>query len=335
MDHGFNAVKFMLTPPCAYISPDGIACDEPAGSSGYCFWHDHDIVKDTGDICQKLEARALTGKPMCGFSLRKARLHGVNLVRPGSCKGYDLRWADLYRADLREAHLFGIQLQHASLMKADMSACNLHGANVENSNLLGVILQDAKVEYVNWGKMLIQDEYARIAEYKSENKKAIIYFQQAEEIYRKLRLHTERQGLPQMAGFFFQHEMAMRRRQKPMFSPERILSKAVDLFCGYGEKPLRVIVFSLTLIILSAFAYFFAGLSFGEDVIGFDLHQGVSNNFYDFLECLYFSVITFTTLGYGDIVPTEISRIFAAIEAFCGSFTLALFVVVFVKKMTR
>ncbi|MDN6869875.1 potassium channel family protein, partial [Aeromonas caviae] len=53
------------------------------------------------------------------------------------------------------------------------------------------------------------------------------------------------------------------------------------------------------------------------------------------MECLYYSVVTFTTLGYGDFTPVGLSRIFAAFEAFTGSFTLALFVVVFVKKMTR
>jgi hypothetical protein len=51
--------------------------------------------------------------------------------------------------------------------------------------------------------------------------------------------------------------------------------------------------------------------------------------------CLYYSVVTFTTLGYGDITPIGWSRLFAAFEAFTGSFTIALFVVVFVKKMTR
>jgi len=50
---------------------------------------------------------------------------------------------------------------------------------------------------------------------------------------------------------------------------------------------------------------------------------------------LYFSVVTFTTLGYGDIIPLGISRLFAGIEALLGGFILAIFVVVFVKKMTR
>jgi voltage-gated potassium channel Kch len=55
----------------------------------------------------------------------------------------------------------------------------------------------------------------------------------------------------------------------------------------------------------------------------------------EFFNSLYFSVVTFTTLGYGDISPVGVARFIAACEAFLGSFTMALFVVVFVKKMTR
>lgn len=37
------------------------------------------------------------------------------------------------------------------------------------------------------------------------------------------------------------------------------------------------------------------------------------------IECVYFSIVTFTTLGYGDILPNEDSaRILAASEAFLG-----------------
>ena len=45
-----------------------------------------------------------------------------------------------------------------------------------------------------------------------------------------------------------------------------------------------------------------------------------------FLNCLYFSVITFTTLGYGDFQPAVgLSRFFVSLEAIIGAFTMALF----------
>jgi voltage-gated potassium channel len=48
-------------------------------------------------------------------------------------------------------------------------------------------------------------------------------------------------------------------------------------------------------------------------------------------EILYFSVITMSTVGYGDVLPnTEITRMLAAIEAVFGQFYVAVIVAVFV-----
>ena len=62
---------------------------------------------------------------------------------------------------------------------------------------------------------------------------------------------------------------------------------------------------------------------------------GASANLQAFFTCLYYSVVTFTTLGYGDILPLGVARAVAAAEAFVGAFTIGLFLVVFVKKMAR
>ncbi len=317
---------------CHFLSIEGKRCKENAEYGGYCFWHDKTTIKSEPDLVQRLEAYAKTGKSLQGFCLRHANLSGINLVKAGHREGYDLRDVDLYRANVSQAHLFAVQLQGASLMKADFSGSNLHRADLSACNLLGIKLNDCKLEYINWGAALLQEEQAR-----HQNDVAIKQdlLQQSEEVYRKLRLETERQGLPDIAGLFFQREMKIRRLQKPLFSVNRMMSKAVDMLCGYGEKPLRVIVFSMVSIAISAVAYFILGLSHGDQQIAFNLRQGFEANLYDLMECLYFSVITFTTLGYGDIVPTDTARFVAAIEAFSGSFTLALFVVVFVKKMTR
>ena len=320
---------------CCYEATDGYRCDEVADDGELCYWHDASNFKDAADLVHRLEQQALAGKSLRGYSLRKANLQGINLVNAGAKRGFDMRDCDLYRADMSHAHLFGLQLQGSSLMKANLSGSNLHKANITDCNLLGIKIHDTKLEYLQWGDQLIQERQAKDHENRGNHEQRLDLYQQSEEIYRKLRLETERQGLPEMAGLFFQREMTVRRHQYPLWSIQRMVSLAVDLFCGYGEKPLRVIGFSMSMICLSALAYFFAGITHSDGVIGFSLNQSLAANLLALLECLYFSVITFTTLGYGDIVPTDVARFVAAIEAFCGSFTLALFVVVFVKKMTR
>lgn len=81
--------------------------------------------------------------------------------------------------------------------------------------------------------------------------------------------------------------------------------------------------------------YFFTGIQYDGQYVGFTEEQTLRDNTFAFFDCLYYSVVTFTTLGYGDFIPIGLSRLVAATEAFTGSFTIALFVVVFVKKMTR
>ena len=218
-------------------------------------------------------------------------------------------------------------------MKSKMLGANLHCAKLDNCNLLGADLGRAKLENVEWGRFLKQEQQARQARKKRKYKEAAPLYQEAEEVCRNIRKQCEKQGLFEMAGDFFKREMRFRRYQMPKFSIKRIVSKVVDLFCGYGEDPMRVVGFSIFLILVCAMAYFFLDTT-GAHPIYEDL-SGWQFYLFEFLNSLYFSVVTFTTLGYGDISPVGFARFIAAFEAFLGSFTMALFVVVFVKKMTR
>lgn len=284
------------------------------------------------DLRIQLEQRAHTDQPMQNFSLAREDLTDINLVKRASKQGYQLTDSDLYHTNLENAHLFMLDLSGSSLMKANLSNANLHYANLEGCNLLGVNLSGAKIDHVDWGSSVTQEKQANKAKNR-ENQ--IDLYEQSEEIYRNIRQAAESQGLFETAGHFFQKEMTMRRRQYPRYSFKRTLSKLVDAFCGYGERPLRVILFSVILILIFATLYFFAGLSFSGDSLAFNPESSLWENIKVYFSALYFSVVTFTTLGYGDLAPIGIARALAALEAFMGSFTLALFVVVFVKKMTR
>jgi hypothetical protein len=106
--------------------------------------------------------------------------------------------------------------------------------------------------------------------------------------------------------------------------PELIFGR---LLFGYGERPVRVLVASALIITFCAFLYSQPGILFSR--IGPDQHS--------FLQGLYFSVITFTTLGYGDLYPAPASycRPLAMAEAISGGLLMALFVVCLAKRFSR
>jgi hypothetical protein len=291
--------------------------------------------EDQQELLNRIESYANENKNLQGLVLSRCQLAGIDLVKRGSSKGYDFSYSDFYRANLQGAHLFGTNFQHASLMKTDLRNANLHCADLRYTNLLGTRLEGARIDNVQWDERVIQEVQAHQALKRGHQQQALDYLEQAEEIYRNLRLSLEKAGLFEQAGYFFHREMTMRRLQMPLFSARRFVSRTVDLFCGYGEKPLRVVLFSLSLVFVCAILYFLVGIRQGDIEIGFDLSQGLLDNVLEFFSCLYFSVVTFTTLGYGDLTPIGAVRPIAAVEAFSGSFTMALFVVVFVKKMTR
>ena len=55
----------------------------------------------------------------------------------------------------------------------------------------------------------------------------------------------------------------------------------------------------------------------------------------DFFSALYMSVVTFSTLGYGDYRPIGITRFFASIEALTGLILMSLFIVTFARVTIR
>ncbi|ARN73037.1 pentapeptide repeat-containing protein [Oceanicoccus sagamiensis] len=286
---------------------------------------------------EQLEKWIKHSHDMRGFVLRRCDLSGINLAKTAEHpEGFNFQDADLYRADFSRAHLFSVDFQNACLMKANFSGANLHCANMENANLLGINLEHAKLDNIHWGDTVIQEQQAIVEAKKGNTQKATDLYLEAEESYRNLRINLERAGLFEVAGHFFHREMVMRRKRMPRFSVTRSLSLIVDLLSGYGERPLRVVAFSLCFIVFCASCYFFSsGILYQGMEMGFDANKSLATNIEHFFSCLYFSVVTFTTLGYGDVTPQGATRAIAAMEAFAGSFTMALFVVVFVKKMTR
>jgi hypothetical protein len=321
---------------CQYVAPDGVPCFDDAQDGGaLCVWHDATIDKIGPDWAPRLEALARDGQSLAGFELARAQLDGVNLTFPEHAAGADLRYANLTRASLKGARLYRADFSGATLLKANLAEANLNAARFEDADLLGASLGGVHMEDTHWGKALRQDREGYAAAARGDHDLAARNFREAEEVYRDLRIIAEAQGHRRIAGEFFYREMLMRHQRLPRFGMARIVSGFAHVLYGYGERPSYIMSCALAYLVIFALAYFFIGVNDTGVVEAFEPAKSFAQNLVAFGDCLYFSIVTFTTVGYGDVVPVGLAKAVSAIEALSGNFIMALFVVVFVRKLAR
>ncbi len=100
----------------------------------------------------------------------------------------------------------------------------------------------------------------------------------------------------------------------------------------YATSPGRVLLSVVFFWMTFGFIYFLvhlSGLGKTSSSVGNPDHISI------FAQSFYHSAITFFTIGYGDVFPQGLSRIFSAIEGFMGVFMMSYFTVAFVRKVLR
>lgn len=123
-------------------------------------------------------------------------------------------------------------------------------------------------------------------------------------------------------------------------------------FLGYGVYASRVVATGIILILLYPVVYW-SFIAFGHGTLLTDCNVSVLEVRIDngiscdemtiqrrtridaFLQLVYFSGVTFTTLGYGDYRPGGWLRLVAVSEALLGAATIALLTVIFARKFLR
>jgi len=116
----------------------------------------------------------------------------------------------------------------------------------------------------------------------------------------------------------------------------------------YGESPWRIITTAILIILFAALAYPLGGFrrAPGPDrltpdpIYGFSAGpiwtvDGVIGYLSVLPDSLYFSTLTFTTLGFGDFQPYGWGRMLATVETAAGAVIIALLVFVLGRRATR
>ncbi len=273
-----------------------------------------------------------------GAVLWKTNLNGANLVET------NLIGARLEKADLRHSHM-----EKTDLRLSDLYMCKLQGSNIEYSRLSDKDINEMEEEQI---KKIIEEfitekrvtpeiykaypihilHHRTFYNKKREFEKS--RFEKATDIYRNIKNTLNQNGSYDRASEY--HYKEKRVNTKKLKASRKygkwLLNRLFGLLCGYGEKPLWVIPWVIFIIL------FFGTLFWGFNGIQQEQLDSVHP-----VDNYYFSVVTFTTLGFGDLYPNSTKsfldipwfRVVAALEALIGAFLMALFVVVAAKRIMR
>ncbi|MGD2249442.1 MAG: pentapeptide repeat-containing protein [Candidatus Methanofastidiosia archaeon] len=210
-----------------------------------------------------------------------------------------------------ELNLQNAQFLFKGYITANLTKAKFYGANLEN-----VVFNQCE-----WPKKLYEEVHM---------KPGYVSLKDIETIYRNLKQSMHNSGNYSKAGEFFYKEMEIKRKiaktKEKYF--QWLWLEFYRRLAGYGEHPENTVIVSFSVILV--FALFYRGFGCLQyTVINSCLSQQI-------IDVLYFSFVTFTTLGLGDIRPmTSIGKMLVCLEAIIGAFLIALFVVGFFRKMAR
>lgn len=224
-----------------------------------------------------------------------------------------------------------------------LNLLNLRGTNLSKIVFLGIDITAARL-LGDWPTHKIKDE---IVARNSEGVEKSNWLFRVAKTYKSLKSAVLNEGNYEDAGELYYREKICRkdshkvaflsgskkffkkRKKKIFFSVWRefwawLLATLFNVTCGFGERVKRVILSGLVIIFGFSIPYFFVNSS--------STTQSPIENYFD---GLYLSFDSFTTLGTGDFSSLGSFRWLAQLEAFLGVFLLSLFLVVFVRKMSR
>jgi len=290
-----------------------------------------------------------SGADLTGFNLENLDLSYINpgdkanfnntnfqdaILKGVKASGASFINADFYRADLRNAVLFESDFSGANFEFAYLDNVNFYEANLTNANL-----SNTTVEKTDFSQSIIKK--IKLSNVEIDKAHGLEFASGHKDIdeselfstrltYLQLEKYFRENGQPDdQAHCYYRRKVIQRKiwkEDKKIRSKFRWLGSLLfDWLCGYGEEPLRIVIWAFIIIWFFGLLYFIC--------------DGISGNVVNpFWDSFYFSGLTFTTFGFGDLFPDPSSivmKIFIIIETFVGIFLIPLFIVSLTRRLMR
>lgn len=280
----------------------------------------------------------LSGRDLRGIQLFNADLRGANL-QDSNLEGAELSTANLEgaildganckqagfgRANLNQASLFRTNLDHATLTQANLehanlSCSNLHHARLREANLVATDLTETDLRFAELSLCNIRKANFSNADLRHARLRMMRQFKTAN------WLGVDIRDVNFSGAYLMRREIIDQNFIKEFRSynwVSKILYYPWLWTCDCGRSMFRWCCCIGVLLFLFTYLYSFVGIDYG--------HYPTS------LSPLYFSVVTLTTLGFGDVLPNSVGgQIVVMMEVSTGYIMLGGLLSIFSNKLAR
>jgi uncharacterized protein YjbI with pentapeptide repeats len=252
--------------------------------------------------------------------LRNARLVGaycsMSDFSGANLAGAQMAGVILELAKLAETDLSQLDLSGANLCNADLRRCNLSGANLREARLIHANLEEATLSRADVSGAALQS--ANLANAKVDgiryDRKARFQGVRVDSCYGSSRFKRHARDQDYIEEFKAAH---------PYYY---ILWRGLT---DCGRSMTRVILWSAVLAVFFGLVFF----SLGREAFALSHPETLP---WGLFSMIYYSVVTFTTLGFGDITPrTPLAATLVMVEVVTGYLMLGILISILATKVAR
>lgn len=289
----------------------------------HCIWDystcwDHLTKKETAEVRERISIILRDKKDLSGLVLTGADLKKFDF------SGADMSDTFIDQCDFSKALFVETNLTHAYLGWSNLEGADLSRAELDSAVFTHAILYNVKLlaYSISFGRIplnITKDSFNCEKKFtRSRINESDPYTTEA--TYQALKTHFINNGDYDSASWAAYSERLMQRNN--YYKSKKYLkwsgSFLFGAISGYGEKPIKVIYFVLSVLIIYSLAYFLSGT----------LICLPDKSCPSFAQVIYFSTTTFCTMtvpGF-EIKQTVFGLFLVSSEAFLGLISLSLFI---------